>query len=323
MTFSIYNSTNLLLNTTKNISGLNNYSIFNYNFTNQGEYYYNCISFNNESNSSQTENYTITYDITKPYITLISPENNSNTTTKTNDFEYSETETNKDSCILTINNENYSEFTQTLDDGIYSWNISCTDKANNTNTSETRKLEIYTETTTTNLETSTTPTVEENLSASPETNTISLEEIKQGIIRELSEDEELNFQINSINHELKINSISSDKVNITLSSNPINFLLIINESKKIDFNDDKIYDLKIKLLNIESSKANIEIKEINETIPMKHIFQENQTIENKTQFEEQPKQNEISFIKIIEFMKKVLCFLNPKNTFINNYFNIH
>ena len=313
ITFSIYNSTNLLNTTTKNITGTSNYSTFNYNLTNEGEYYYNCISFSNESNSSQTENYTITYDKTNPKVNLTSPENNLRTTTKTQNFLYNETEENKNSCNLTINGEIKNSFTQTLSDGIYYWNVSCTDLANNTNISETRKLEIYTATQINHPSSG-----GGSSSPSPRIYTLTQEEIKQGTNKELKENEKLKFKINSENHELKLNSISNEKVNLTLSSNLINLILTINQTKKIDLNNDKIYDLKIKLLGIESSKANIEIKEINETVPTKHIFQENrtnenQTIQNKTEPENKTKENIGFFKKILNFLEKILKYIRFLN----------
>ena len=299
ITFSIYNSTALLFNQTTNITGTLNYSTFNYNFTNETNYLYSCISFSNESNFSQTENYTITYDITNPVITLTSPINALRTTTKTHTFIYNYSDNSpEDHCNLALGGVIKESFTQTLGDGTYSWYVSCTDLANNTDTSATYNLEIYTA-----------PSGGGGSSSSPSSSATSIEieitaeEIKQGVIQQIKEKSKIKFTTKNQEHELILNSLNTNKVDITIQSNPINLTLYLNQPRKINIDNNEFYDLELLLLSIVNNEANIYIKEINETIPIKHIST-NETI--LSPIDEQPKLN--FFQKIFQFFQKILNY---------------
>lgn len=299
ITIYIFNSTSLLYNETKNISGLNNYSIFEYNLTNEEKYYWNCYGENNESNNYSGENYTLTYDKTAPSISLIYPENNFKTTTKTLTFSYSESETNKDYCNLSINNILYSSFTQTLIDGIYTWKISCTDLGNNSAYSETFNLEIY--------------SVSSGGGGGGGTNSVTpkIYEIKDssvqlGTTQKIKEKESIKFKIKSENHNITLNKIEKDKVNITLESTPKIIILYLNSPTKINFDDDETFDLELILLESDSY-ATIFIKEINEAVPVKHILNES---ENKTEnIESKEIENKSFFKQIKEIIKIIINYL--------------
>ena len=69
-TLYIWNSSNnIIYNPSRNISGLTNSSSYDYNFTTDGNYTWNCLVFNNNSDSSFADyNYSISYDTTSPLI---------------------------------------------------------------------------------------------------------------------------------------------------------------------------------------------------------------------------------------------------------------
>jgi hypothetical protein len=306
ITFNIYNSTSLLNSTPFNLTSLSNNSIFNYNLTNEIQYFYNCLSINNESEESQTQNYTITYDITAPKITLNSPINNSRITSPTT-FTYSEIELNKNFCNITINNQNYSSFTQTLSNGFYNWSIYCTDLANNTNMSQIFQLEIYTEETSSGGgESSST------LTTTPKIYPITETQIKQGIQQKLKKEESINFKIKSQTHKLILNKIDTDKIEITLQSEPINLTVYINSPLKLNLNNDETFDLELILTSIENNQANIFIKEINETIPTKHILPTINETENKSQEIKLLEENNNLIKRIIDILKLILRFFKIK-----------
>ncbi len=96
--------------------------------------------------------------------------------------------------------------------------------------------------------------------------TISVNEFSQGINFELKENKEVKFILNDTKHTIKVNSVSKDSVNLIIQSNPIQIDIKIGEEKKLDLDNDGIYDLKIKLKSIKSNVPSIYIKEINETI---------------------------------------------------------
>gem|GEM_PF-1067765 len=118
-----------------------------------GTYIWNCLAYDNISQSGTAiANYSITLDTSPPSISLIYPRNNYQSDTNAVLFSYRTNDLhNITSCSLIINGStvstdntvtNYepSYFSRTLSNGAYSWNISCTDTAGNTNTSETRTL---------------------------------------------------------------------------------------------------------------------------------------------------------------------------------------
>jgi hypothetical protein len=313
ITLFIYRNSSLIYNLTKNISGLNNYSLFEYNLTNETTYHYNCLSKNNNSKNRQTENYTITYDNTSPQITLTSPENNTRTQTKTHTFTYSQIETNPANCTLNIQNSSGSYYqlpttNYQLSDGTHTWSITCTDLANNSNTSETYEIEIYTE--------SSSSSGGGGASSFPKTYTLTEEQTKSetGAQQILKTKESVKFTINSKQYTLTLNSILTESITISLTHQLTNSLtLYYNSPTKLNLDNDTTFDIEITLLETNGF-ANIKIKEINETIPEKKILKipENITkIENITQTNEtQTNQTEKEFqTKIINTLKKIIDFL--------------
>ncbi len=92
-------------------------------------------------------------DITPPIITLITPENNTNTANKTITFNFNvQEEGTINSCTLNTENDTntYTEIENGNNSIIYAfqndfltdWNISCTDESNNTGYSTTRTLDV-------------------------------------------------------------------------------------------------------------------------------------------------------------------------------------
>jgi len=320
ITFYLYENDSLIYNLTNSVSGPINYSIFNYNFTNETNYIYNCMAFSNESNSSQTENYTITYDITKPTITLTSLPSSTTSNSISRTFGFNVSDNNLANCSLIINENismtNFSinssleqSFIKTFTPGTYNWKIECTDLANNTNNSTTYNLEISTPTPPSRRSSSS----HSPSSSTPPTTEITEEEIKQGTIQQIKEKSKIEFTIKNQKHELTLNSLNTDKAKITIQSNPINLTIYQNQPRKINLDNDKFYDLELLLLSIENQEANIFIMEINETISMKQIFT-NETISSPTPIEETPKLN--FFQKIIQFFQKILNYFKKQFSII-------
>ncbi|MDP2628878.1 MAG: hypothetical protein Q8P15_03200, partial [Nanoarchaeota archaeon] len=70
------------------------------------------------------------------------------------------------------------------------------------------------------------------------------------------------FSVKEEKHSLIVNDIFDDKVNITIHSSPINFIMLIGETKKIDFENDGFYDLEVKFSQILGSKVVFDLKDI-------------------------------------------------------------
>jgi len=134
------------------------YSTTSVNFTNLNSdmiYYYNATHTDKAGNSNSTETRKITLDSTPPSIILNYPVNNYNASVNLINFNWTATDNfaaSNVTCNLTldgiVNKSNISSsngaptnYTVSgLSDNAHTWNISCWDLANNTNTSETRSF---------------------------------------------------------------------------------------------------------------------------------------------------------------------------------------
>ena len=74
------------------------------------------------------------------------------------------------------------------------------------------------------------------------------------------------FAFDSAYHTIKVIKVGADYVILEIASDPVTVTLNLLESKKLDLNNDNYYDLYIKLNEIKSSKAYLEVKYIHEII---------------------------------------------------------
>lgn len=281
ITFYLWNSSALAYNETRNISGTSNQTNFNYTFNYENNYKWNCLSVNNASNTSfGSENYTIVYDVTKPFVNLISPADAVSYTSnsQTIDFVYNVSENfNISSCSLIINNAisltnnsiyNLSinqSFSQTFSAGSYSWSVNCTDLAGNLNSSETKSFFVSS------------PAIQQSSSGGggggssslTNTYTITKEQVSSGYTKELAKNDKINFEFfdeKTEQHTLTINDIGENFVNITIQSEPIKVVLGIGQSVKLNLTSANYYNLYVKLESITNNRAKITIQTINEPI---------------------------------------------------------
>ncbi len=125
-------------------------------FGSEGSFIWN-VKCTNENNVSafSSDNYTLTIDTVSPIVKLESPANNSVwTSSGVVEFVYNVSDTSPISnCSLIINGVVYQTdtsitkdisqaFYQSLQNGIYTWRINCTDEAGNINTSEERVVNV-------------------------------------------------------------------------------------------------------------------------------------------------------------------------------------
>ncbi len=97
-------------------------------------------------------------------------------------------------------------------------------------------------------------------------NKISDTQLSEGANLNTQEKKEIKFDLFGEEHKITIDSVGDTSVDLTIQSNPIQINLKLNEEKKIDLNDDDIYDLKIKLtsISIYDKKVTIYIKKTHE-----------------------------------------------------------
>jgi hypothetical protein len=91
-------------------------------------------------------------------------------------------------------------------------------------------------------------------------------QLAEGYTRSLGRGSRFDFEVDGESHKLKVDEIKNESVTVTVSSDPITITLFVNESKKIDLDNNSVYDLFLNLNSITVSKANITIREIDEVI---------------------------------------------------------
>lgn len=114
----------------------------------------------------------------------------------------------------------------------------------------------------------------------------------EAISRELRKGDNINFNLNSEGHNLKIRSITKDNATIEINSTLARFTLEIGESRMLNLSNSEFYDFYVRLNSINNLKANITIKKIIEFISPKSEEKKEDTtgaIPNETKPEEEQK----------------------------------
>ncbi len=283
VTFYLWNASNTsIYNLTKNISGTNNSTTFNYTFENEGNFYWNCLGEINNSNTSWSEkNFSIVYDTKAPSLnlTLLPSDTTSNSVEKIFGFNISNDALAKCELIIngkvsltnsSLNNSTEQFFKEKFTPNKYTWNINCSDLAGNINSSSTQSFIIKSIPLTHSSSggggggSVSLPTI-----VKPKTYVIELSKILKGYTKILQKDDRLNFTISNLSqgqHSMTINNIKNESADITVRSNPINITLQIGQSVKLNLSSALYYDLIIKLDNITKNKAKFTLKIIRQPI---------------------------------------------------------
>ncbi len=93
---------------------------------------------------------------------------------------------------------------------------------------------------------------------------IKSEELTEGIEKKFFVKSKTTFNVKSSPHSLTVDEIFDETVTITIESNPKTINLTINETKKVDLDDDGVYDLIITLKEITKTYTKIAILDIKE-----------------------------------------------------------
>ena len=295
VTLKVWNATgkNLVYNETTTISGTSNETTFIYNLTEEDDYDWNCLVYDEESNLIYGEsNYTITFDNTKPTITLVSPIDGASQSSSTALFRFNVTDMSAiANCSLILDNvlnttdtgiiKNTTEtITRSLGDGIHDWKIRCYDAAGNMNESyDERELTIDTDdgsgtslsssnsdsTSDETTDTTTTPITYNSYS-------ITETEFEEGCSKCVSINDEINFTKGNESHRLKIEEIKNESIKVKIYSDPITLTITKGATEKADLDNDNIYDIAVTYNSYENSEANVTLKSIHEKIGTRQIF---------------------------------------------------
>lgn len=95
-------------------------------------------------------------------------------------------------------------------------------------------------------------------------NTISDKQLSQGIIFQLKANNELKFMLENQEHSIKLKSVNADSVDLIIQSKSIQIKINVDETKKIDLDNDGIYDIDIKLNSIDDGVPEISMRKIHE-----------------------------------------------------------
>lgn len=321
MTFYLWNLNGTLIdNETQNISGFENTTTSNYTFSLDGNYSWGCSASNNNSDEAE-KNSTIIYDSITPSLNITSSPDSATSNSISRTFGFNISDTNIANCSLIINGQvnktnssiNTSlpqSFSDTFTPGTYVWKINCSDLAGNINSSVENSFTITADSHGTkrnrHSSRSSYPSI---VLIKPETFKASAGEVLNGYTKKLKSGDKINFSIlgpGEENHSLAMNKVEENIVNLTISSKPINLMLGIGQSAKLNISSEKYYDLFVKLNNITDGSANLTIQEISE--PIKKLIEKKEQIkEDKEESPAKPKPNYWPNIQIVIIV--VLVFI--------------
>ncbi len=159
LTFVVYNvsGTKIYETTSDNPANTTDATLTtNYSISDEQTYSWNCLGVNNAINSSYASaNYSITYDITSPEVSLTSPADSTtyDASSQFITFAFNATDASPLNCsvylqgsesnsTLFTNLTNPLTITQTVGEGTYVWSITCADLAGNANSTSNRTFTV-------------------------------------------------------------------------------------------------------------------------------------------------------------------------------------
>jgi len=244
----------------------------------EGEY--NVSYYCNDSTGNLNSTLLTFYvDLTPPNVTLNSPASGySATGTTTILFDYNVTDNiNVSYCSLIMNSasvasnssaviQGNNNISKSVSSGSYNWQINCTDIAGNIGNSSIRSLTINAEA---SVSSSSGGGGGGGSSSGGTTYSLTESQVDSGFSKALIEKDKIKFDFdnngNTEQHSITTNKVYTDRVDLTIASNPVNISLFIAEEKKISLVSG-LYNLYIKLNSITDGKANLTIRTINEPI---------------------------------------------------------
>lgn len=88
----------------------------------------------------------------------------------------------------------------------------------------------------------------------------------EGTTRLLNENDKATFTIGEDSHSVTVKSIGAESVTVTVASeHPVDITLSIGDTKRVDFEQDNVYDFAVKLVRVISNSASLEFRAISES----------------------------------------------------------
>jgi len=279
VTFSLWNSSDLIYDETKEISGFDNDSVFNYSFEYGDNYVWNCLGVNNNSDADfGNSNFSVVYDLSLPNISLNSPASGSSYTTNSQsvNFDFNVSDNLNISCELIVNNvavnssdlmniTNYS-FTNVYTPGTYNWEINCTDLAGNIGNSSQWSFVVNSPASGSSSSPGGGSSSGGGGGSKMLTHTFTNFNVGKDTSRSLKVNDKIKISYDDETHIINLDLLSENSVVVTVSSEAQTFTLNLGNEKKVDLDGDDYYDLNIKLNKIENNMGEINVKRIKELI---------------------------------------------------------
>ncbi len=268
MSFMIWNSSGSLnWSETRNISGLDNTTIFNYTFLSEGDYVWTCVAFNNNSDEGGGVNFSVEYDSTAPVISNleVSVTSNSATVSWTTNEEASTVST-----VTWVGGGGGGAGgapSYTLSHSVTHSSLSSSTSHNYTARSCDRASNCAN--VSGSFATSATPVSSGGGGGGGSSiNVINVKaaefwEGKSGLLRAK---DRMNFNLVSGSHSLRMEKVGIDFAEVVVTSDPIYLNLSVGEEVKLNLSSADYYDLVVKLNSISNGNANVSVKRIFELI---------------------------------------------------------
>ena len=280
ISFNLWNSSGYLLrNETKNISGFDNVSVFNYTFLDEGDYLWECVAVNNNSDVGNGINFSISYDATAPVISSLSE----SVTTSSGTISWTTDESANSSVAVSggawSNSSSYvtshSVSVSSLSSSVsYSYVVTSCDEAGNCGNDSG------------SFTTSAVVSSGGGGGGGSSIKTISVKasELWEGKSESLRARDKMSFSLVSGSHSLRVESVGSDSANIVIESDPIYLSLNVGEEVKLNLSSDMYYDLLVRLNGISGGRANVSVMRIFETIFVEEVLNKSERIDDDRVF---------------------------------------
>jgi Subtilase family len=264
VTFYLWNSSGDLVNSSvRDISGVENDSVFNWTFEYEDDYVWNCFVFNSNSNVGDGGNFSVRYDVTSPVIAGLGVSTGTSSgviSWTTNELANSSvwvsggSWSNSGDYVL-----NHSVSVSGLSSSTgYTYDVTSCDKAGNCkNGSGSFETDVVA------------PSGGGGGSSSVvDSDTYSLEfgEFSEGVSKVLPEGGLVQFNLNSVSHSFSVLGVEENSAEILIESDPIYVTFYPGEERKFNLSSEYYYDLFVRLNGVDDGEANFSIRKILEVI---------------------------------------------------------
>ncbi|MCD4770983.1 S8 family serine peptidase [archaeon] len=271
VTFYLWNSSGDLVNSSvRDISGVENVSVFNWTFEYEDDYVWNCFVFNSNSNVGDGGNFSVRYDVTSPVVADLGV----STGTSSGVISWTTNELANSSAWVSggswLNSSDYVLSHSVSVSGLssstgYSYVVTSCDEAGNCGNDSG------------SFQTGAAAPPGGGGSSNPavDSDIYSLEfgEFSEGVSKVLPEGGLVQFSLNSGSHSFSVLEVEENSADVLIESDPIQVTFYPGEEMKFNLSSEYYYDLFVRLNGIDDGDANFSIRRIIEAIEMEEVVE--------------------------------------------------